>query len=308
MVDTKLPLKISREGRSAPTQAGALRFQIRTAWLPAITAVAAISAASATAAMTATPTATTATSASVSAAPASTAASALCLGTCFIHHEVSPAEILTVQGVHRAIRVFVIGHFNEGEPARLSRKPVANQIDTRGSYTDLREPLVELFFCRGKRKITDIELLHLLLLLSGTELRVAERAEDTAILAAVRKSGPPQAPDRGLSGLLHPPGNLPLLQLKLSRSGNSNWPGPFSRAFALCTGLVIACGQICSPPERPYAWHDDGFSVDAAHDFGALRQDFFAHRDRLPQTGQVHHAHVLRRLLPAGAPPRGGVD
>jgi hypothetical protein len=123
--------------------------------------------------MAATPTAATATamaaaSASVPAAPATTAASALCLGTCFIHHEVSPAEILTVQGVHRAIRVFVIGHFNESEPARLSRKAIANQIDTRGSHTDLREPLVELFFRRGKRKITDIELLHLLLLLSGT--------------------------------------------------------------------------------------------------------------------------------------------
>src|SRR5207245_11711840 len=107
-------------------------------------------------------------SAAVSASPASTAASALCLGTCFIHHEVSPAEILTVQGVHGAIRVFVIGHFNEGEPARLSRKPVANQIDARGSYTDLRKPLVELLFRRGKRKITDIELLHFLLLLSGS--------------------------------------------------------------------------------------------------------------------------------------------
>src|SRR5216684_4112222 len=224
MVDTEVLLKISREDCSAPAQAGALRFQIRPACLPAIATVATISAAPATASSMA------ATSASVPAAPASTA-SALCLGTCFIYNEVSPPEILTVQGVHRAIRVFVIGHFNEGEPARLSRKTVANQIDARGSYTDLREPLVELFFRRGKRKITDIELLHLLLLLSGTELRVAERAEDTAILAAVRKSGPPQAPDRGLSGLLHPPGNLPLLQLKLSRSGNSNWPGPFNRVF-----------------------------------------------------------------------------
>jgi hypothetical protein len=78
------------------------------------------------------------TSASVPAAPAATtAASALCLGTCFIYDQVSPAEILTVQGVHRAIRIFVIGHFNEGEPARLSRKAIANQIDARGSYTDL---------------------------------------------------------------------------------------------------------------------------------------------------------------------------
>jgi hypothetical protein len=79
--------------------------------------------------MAATPTATTtmaAASAAVPTAPATTAAAALCLGTCFIHYQVSSAEILTVQGVHRAIRVFVIGHFNEGEPARLSRKAIAN--------------------------------------------------------------------------------------------------------------------------------------------------------------------------------------
>jgi hypothetical protein len=142
-------------------------------FLPAISTVAAIAAAPTTTTVAATPTAatTTAASAAIPAAPATTAAAAaaaLCLGTCFIHHEVSPAEILTVQGVHGAIRVFVIGHFNEGEPARLSRKTIANQIDPRRCYTDLREPLVELLFRRGKRKITDIELLHLLLLLSGT--------------------------------------------------------------------------------------------------------------------------------------------
>src|SRR6267143_1367545 len=132
MVDTEVLLKISREDCSAPAQAGALRFQIRPACLPAIATVATISAAPATATMTATPTAAS----SMAATPASVA-SALCLGTCFIYNEVSPAEILTVQGVHRAIRVFVISHFNEGEPARLSRKAVANQIDARGSYTDL---------------------------------------------------------------------------------------------------------------------------------------------------------------------------
>jgi hypothetical protein len=140
-------------------------FNSRSACLPAIAAVAAISAAPATAAMAAAPTAATA-SAAIPAAPAASAA--LCLGTCFIHYEVSSAKILPVQGVDGAIRIFVIRHFYEGEPARLSRKPVANQVDARGSYTDLREPLVELVFRRGKRKITDIELLHLLLLLPGT--------------------------------------------------------------------------------------------------------------------------------------------
>jgi hypothetical protein len=142
MIDADVPLRIPGEDFSAPTQAKAPRTQVRLARLPAIATVAAISAAPATAAMTAAATPTTATamaaaSAAVPSAPASTTAAALCLGTSFIHHEVSPAEILAVQGVHRAIRVFVVSHFNEGETARLSRKTVTNQIDARGSYTDL---------------------------------------------------------------------------------------------------------------------------------------------------------------------------
>jgi hypothetical protein len=156
--------------QSPRQKAAAICFQFRSACLPAIAAVAAIPAAPATAAMAAAPAAATAMatpSAAVPAAPAS-ASAALCLGTCFIHHEVSSAEILTVQGVDGTIRIFVICHFYEGEPAGLSRKPVANQVDARGSYTDLREPFVELVFRRGKRKISDIELLHLLLLLPGT--------------------------------------------------------------------------------------------------------------------------------------------
>jgi hypothetical protein len=151
-------------------ETGAPRSYFRNAFLPTITTVAAISAAPATSTMAATPTAASAmatASAAVPAAPSATA-TALRLGTCFIHDEVSPAEILSIQRIDGAIRVFVIGHFNEGEPARLSCKPVANQIDARGSYPHLRKPLIELVFRRGKRKITDIELLHLLLLLSGT--------------------------------------------------------------------------------------------------------------------------------------------
>src|SRR5713226_1352495 len=239
--------------------------------------------------MAATPTATTAmaaASASVSTPPASTAASALCLGTCFIHHEVSPAEILTVQGVHRAIRVFVIGHFNEGKPARLSRKPIANQIDARGSYTDLRKPLVELLFRRGKRKITEIELSF---------------------------TGSPAS--RATSGA------RPLLQRsvassrKLTAFATEIVPqrrAPFSRAtLPPLSPLRRISGRmrpLCSPPERSYARHDDEFSADAAHYPGALREDFFARRDCLPQTRQVHCAYLLRRILPARTPPRGGPD
>jgi len=54
--------------------------------------------------------------AAVSAAPAA-AAAALCLRPCFVHHQVAPAEILPVQRIHRAIRILIIIHFDEGEPA-----------------------------------------------------------------------------------------------------------------------------------------------------------------------------------------------
>jgi hypothetical protein len=68
---------------------------------------------------------------------------------------------LTVQGIDRPVRVFVIGHFNEGEATRLSRETIADQIDTRRGYTDLREPFMKLIIRRGKRKIPNVELLHL---------------------------------------------------------------------------------------------------------------------------------------------------
>jgi hypothetical protein len=88
------------------------------------------------------------------------AATALCLGTRFIHNKVPPTEILTVEGIYGTFRVFVGVHFDEGETARLPRETVANKIYRRGSYADLREPFVELVFRRGKGKIPDIKLLH----------------------------------------------------------------------------------------------------------------------------------------------------
>jgi hypothetical protein len=111
----------------------------------------------------ATASATTATTpAAVSpAAPATAAAGSFCLRTCFVHHEVAPAKILTIQRIYRAVCVFIAIHFDEREPARLARKAVADEIDAGRCYTDLREPLVELIFRSGKRKIPNIELLHL---------------------------------------------------------------------------------------------------------------------------------------------------
>jgi hypothetical protein len=135
--------------------------------LPAIAAVSAIAAAPATAAMAATPT-TAATAPAAVTTTTAPAATALCLGTRFIHHQVSPAKILPVQRIDRTVRIFVAVDLHEGETARLARETVTNQIDPRGRYPHLRKPLLKLFLRRRKRKITDIELLHLSLLLPGT--------------------------------------------------------------------------------------------------------------------------------------------
>ena len=102
--------------------------------LPTIAAVAAISSAPATpATVPAPPTATAAmaaaTTAVATAAARAATAAALCLGPRFVHDQVSPTEILTVQGVDRAIRIFVIVHFDKGEAARLPGETIADQID-----------------------------------------------------------------------------------------------------------------------------------------------------------------------------------
>jgi len=55
--------------------------------------------------------------AAVPTASAAATAAALCLGTCFIHNEVSPAKILPIQGIDRAVRVFIVRNFDEGKTA-----------------------------------------------------------------------------------------------------------------------------------------------------------------------------------------------
>jgi len=105
--------------------------------------------------MTATPTAVAAPAA------ATTTAAAFGLGPRFIHHQIASTKVLAVHRINRAIGFFVIGDFDEGETARLSCKTIANQIYCRGIYTALREKFVQAILRRGKRKITNIELLHL---------------------------------------------------------------------------------------------------------------------------------------------------
>jgi len=94
------------------------------ATVPAITAASA-----ATTVATASAATATASAAVSTAAPATAATGSFCLRTCFVHHEVTPAEILTVQRIHRAVRIFVAIHFDEREPSRLSRKTIADEIN-----------------------------------------------------------------------------------------------------------------------------------------------------------------------------------
>jgi hypothetical protein len=49
------------------------------------------------------------------AASAAATAAALRLGTRFIHNEVSPAKILTIQGIDRAVGVFIVSNFDKGK-------------------------------------------------------------------------------------------------------------------------------------------------------------------------------------------------
>jgi hypothetical protein len=62
-------------------------------------------------------------------ASAATAAGSFCLWPCFVHHEVASAKILTVERIHRAIRILVAIYFDERETARLPRKTITNEID-----------------------------------------------------------------------------------------------------------------------------------------------------------------------------------
>jgi hypothetical protein len=166
---TDLQHSTFRRGKTRRAKA-ARRRKLRKELLPAISAIATVSAAISTtiaAASTAAASATTttamaATAAAVAAATTSaTTAAALCLRPRFVHHQVASPEVLSVHRVDRAIRFFVICNFNESESARLPGKTVANQIHCRRIYTALREKFVQAILRRGKRKITNIELLHL---------------------------------------------------------------------------------------------------------------------------------------------------
>jgi hypothetical protein len=180
--------------------------------LPAVSAISAVATTITTASTTATvsapaaaatpvATASAAVTATPAAASTTTATTTLGLRSRFVDYQVASAKILTVQRVDRAIGIVIIAQFNECKSTRLARETIPNQIDTRGSYTDLREILVKLIFRRGKRKIPDIELLHLPAPSARNPVasRGARRRRERRT-RAVRVAEPPRARDRRFSG------------------------------------------------------------------------------------------------------------
>jgi hypothetical protein len=76
-------------------------------------------------------------------ASSASAAPAGFLRTCFIDHQVAPAEVLPVHRIDRAIRFFVVCNFYECESTRLTREPVADEIDCRGIDASLCEKIMQ---------------------------------------------------------------------------------------------------------------------------------------------------------------------
>ena len=106
--------KVKKEDGNLPTIAAiAPVAAISTASTATTTAIATASAAA--------PTAITATS------PAATGA--FCLRTSFVHDKVPATEVLAVKAIDCAIRILIVGNFDEGEATRLTREAIANQTD-----------------------------------------------------------------------------------------------------------------------------------------------------------------------------------
>lgn len=68
-------------------------------------------------------------STAITAAPTCTAAGSFSLWPCFIHDEITASEVLAVQGIDRAIRILIIGYFNERKTPGLSGEAITNEIN-----------------------------------------------------------------------------------------------------------------------------------------------------------------------------------
>jgi hypothetical protein len=156
--------RVAAQTKASPTIAAVITAAISAA----ISATAATASATTAAASTTTAAATAATAAATPAAVttattavAAAAATAFGLRLGFVDDQIASAKILTIQAGDGLLCVFVGGDFDESEAARLSREAITDKRDSRRSDSNLREPFVELIFCGGKRKVTNVELLHL---------------------------------------------------------------------------------------------------------------------------------------------------
>jgi hypothetical protein len=99
------------------------------------------------------------------------------LRTRFVHYQVPATKILTIEVGNRAIRFFIVSYFDEGEPPRLSRESIPNQVDRGRVHANLSEPFLQLFFGCREWKITDVKLLHLRTPSARNLTTIAERTE-----------------------------------------------------------------------------------------------------------------------------------
>jgi hypothetical protein len=158
--------RVAAESKVLPTIAAviaaAISATVTTTTAATTTTTAATTTAPATTATTAATTAAAPTTIATATTPitaAATTAFGLRLG--FVHDQIASAKVLTIQAIDGFLCVFVGGNFHESEAARLPGEAIPDKRDRRRSDSNLRKPFVELVFCGGKRKVTNIELLHL---------------------------------------------------------------------------------------------------------------------------------------------------
>lgn len=137
----------------------------RVAVLPAVAAIAPVAAistiaASPAAATTAAVTTATTTTAAAIAAATTTPTAARLLRTRFVDHQIAASEVLPVHGIHGAIGFFIVRDFHERKAARLPRETIADEVDCGRGNTCLGKMLVQGIFRGGKRKISNVKLLH----------------------------------------------------------------------------------------------------------------------------------------------------
>jgi hypothetical protein len=146
-----LPGRISHPGR--PTQPAILPEAGSARKIQLETTIAATAAATAIS-----PTSTAVPPTAAVAAPASAATTFA--RTRFIDDNVAAHQILTIERLHRASGLFVIGHFDETKAAKLPGGLISNQRDGGRGNARLREPVDQVLFGSLERQIAYIKFFH----------------------------------------------------------------------------------------------------------------------------------------------------